>query len=844
MTNRRASLTLMMLTGAMVACGGGGGGGGDSTPAPPPSTSPPPPSLPPPSPPPPPPASPPVNTTPPTASIASIAPTQRVIQQTVTFAGTGTTPVANAALSYAWSFGDGATGTGATATHQYSAHGSYTVTLTVMDPANLTTTATQNITVLAPPATPTVTVDDFSITPSTTIHVTAGATDPQGSALTYSWDFGDGATAAGTTASHTYAIEGSFPIRVTVTNGFGLTSTSSSAPVQVAWLPMVRPGVVIWNSEHLSGQTLFSQSAFLEPNNLPYTLDYSFGDGTTVRSTDANQLITHTYTSTGDYTVRVVATNSAGHSVEGTRAVSVRAVAPQPAVNDNEFQPFCAGAYCGAASASNYSGSGVGIWRYHNATGADATIDIAITGVTPRSPATLLFSNGKATAAPSVPATGTQSAAVSKRSPPRMASLSGLSHESLVEQNRLAGMASRSAAGPQPIRAPASKSGRAVAHAAVPVGTTRIWRETYTGQDYNMVVAASCAFTTGRSGVVWVDAARMQRGEIDPARVANITTALCGPAGAYELMVAYHGGDFWGPAPAQWIQDGATPQDLHIVIPDVPQGTSFGGYFASFNLNNPSVDPTSNAALAVVLNGWYFANAPVDDVTQRSTLVHELQHLMNFYRRNLLAGRAHAGWLEETSAMIAEDFIGARVSPQPRTEARVGGYMYSGGGIGYLGWTHPDGNSYNQGGSFGTFLLRRYGATLSRELMDCDDHGDALESLSCVQDFIVAHGGAGFEDEFARMGASALAAVPTSGAPFGFGFPGVTVGGAAIKPLGSYISPDGLDDPPRDLNGTFGATTHTYSRTFIAPGQSTYSRQDVVVPAGTTLLLVIAEPVD
>jgi PKD repeat protein len=50
-------------------------------------------------------------------------------------------------VSYAWNFGDGATGTGITATHVYSNQGTYTATLTVEDAAGNRDTNSVNITV-------------------------------------------------------------------------------------------------------------------------------------------------------------------------------------------------------------------------------------------------------------------------------------------------------------------------------------------------------------------------------------------------------------------------------------------------------------------------------------------------------------------------------------------------------------------------------------------------------------------------------------------------------------------------------------------------------------------------
>ena len=69
----------------------------------------------------------------------------------VSFSGTGSSDPDGTIASYAWSFGDGTTGTGATVSKTYSAAGNYTATLTVTDDRGATASASQVISVSAPP---------------------------------------------------------------------------------------------------------------------------------------------------------------------------------------------------------------------------------------------------------------------------------------------------------------------------------------------------------------------------------------------------------------------------------------------------------------------------------------------------------------------------------------------------------------------------------------------------------------------------------------------------------------------------------------------------------------------
>jgi DNA/RNA endonuclease G (NUC1) len=65
----------------------------------------------------------------------------------------------------------------------------------------------------------------------------SGSTDADGDALTFSWSFGDGATAGPTgSVTHTYAAPGTYPVRVIVTDPLGLADTVT-ASATVTLLP-------------------------------------------------------------------------------------------------------------------------------------------------------------------------------------------------------------------------------------------------------------------------------------------------------------------------------------------------------------------------------------------------------------------------------------------------------------------------------------------------------------------------------------------------------------------------------------------------------------------------------
>jgi hypothetical protein len=73
------------------------------------------------------------------------------------------------------------------------------------------------------------TEDPHSAPVGTTINFDASASyDPDGTIVSYEWDFGDGATATGAIASHAYAANGIYTVTLTVTDDDGLTGTATA----------------------------------------------------------------------------------------------------------------------------------------------------------------------------------------------------------------------------------------------------------------------------------------------------------------------------------------------------------------------------------------------------------------------------------------------------------------------------------------------------------------------------------------------------------------------------------------------------------------------------------------
>jgi PKD repeat protein len=64
-----------------------------------------------------------------------------------------------------------------------------------------------------------------------------GSSDPDGSIVSYAWNFGDSAIASGVTANHSYTVQGSYIARLTVTDNRGASNSITTTIAVNANLP-------------------------------------------------------------------------------------------------------------------------------------------------------------------------------------------------------------------------------------------------------------------------------------------------------------------------------------------------------------------------------------------------------------------------------------------------------------------------------------------------------------------------------------------------------------------------------------------------------------------------------
>ncbi len=231
-------------------------------------------------------------------------PTTACVNTVVTFPNTS-----SAHVSASWDYGDTHTSTTETGSNVFTVAGTYNVRLIIFDGFCYDTV--YHSIVILPGAS-----GSFTITPAEPCPAPATATFtatlPAG--CTVLWQYGDGATGAGYTSSHTYGANGCDTVQMIVTNASGCIDTFTQTYCIYDLIYFVSRGIdtagcapftVLFNS--------FAQTSVPGPSVAPYpypisSYTWNFGDGS---PTSTAPMPAHTYTAAGTYfvTVNIVTAN-------------------------------------------------------------------------------------------------------------------------------------------------------------------------------------------------------------------------------------------------------------------------------------------------------------------------------------------------------------------------------------------------------------------------------------------------------------------------------------------------------------------------------------------------------
>lgn len=275
------------------------------------------------------------------------------VRDTVSLDGTGSYDPDGTIARYLWDF-DATNGVDwempdsqdSTPAYRYDNPGTYTVTLRVIDYKGAYGEDSLTVKVLPPNRPPVAEAGiDQEVRVLDIVNFDASiSSDPDGDALTYSWNFTDGNMSSDAKTSHAFERPDSYEVALTVTDPLGAKDTDT---VRVSVMPNKAPYADAGEDikVKLGDIAQFNASSTIDPESDPmtYTWDFDDADGVTAQAKGVSA--TYLYPKTGTYTVTMTVTDKKDAVAWDTLTVFVNAppeakAGPDLIVRANEAVPF------------------------------------------------------------------------------------------------------------------------------------------------------------------------------------------------------------------------------------------------------------------------------------------------------------------------------------------------------------------------------------------------------------------------------------------------------------------------------------------------------------------------
>ncbi len=178
---------------------------------------------------------------------------------------------------------------------------------------------------------------------------TDASSDPDGTIVSRSWNFGDGGTSTDTNPVHTYAGAGTYTVQLIVTDNGGAQNTVTQSVTVAAHVNQTPTASFTTQVDRLAINVNGSGSGDSDGTIQSYA--WSWGDGT---ADGSGATASHTYGPAGTYTVTLTVTDNEGATATKTQQVTVADLAAA-----DTFQRNAAGGWGTADIGGPWTGTGV-----------------------------------------------------------------------------------------------------------------------------------------------------------------------------------------------------------------------------------------------------------------------------------------------------------------------------------------------------------------------------------------------------------------------------------------------------------------------------------------------------
>jgi PKD repeat protein len=255
-------------------------------------------------------------------------PENGLVGEMLTFNGGSSSDSDGNIVGFVWEFGDGSTDSGISVSHIYGQSGDYYVTLTVTDNDGLTGEATHTVQIEEPapinqPPTAVINGPTGGLVEEPLTFDGSGSSDSDGDIVGYTWNFGDGSTDDGVSATHSYDAAGSYQLILMVTDNGGLTDQTTHTVQIEEPAPINQPptAVISGPTSGLVEESLtFDGSGSSDSDGDIASYAWDFGDGSTG---NGGITVSHVYEQAGTYQVTLTVTDDGGSTGEITHSVQI-----------------------------------------------------------------------------------------------------------------------------------------------------------------------------------------------------------------------------------------------------------------------------------------------------------------------------------------------------------------------------------------------------------------------------------------------------------------------------------------------------------------------------------------